>query len=254
MERLVKTSDAIILDKKTPFNRKSSPSAVSISEIPKSAYELDKYQNEKGDVNFLIEGEVFKSEVRELKNTNLLTMSIFDKDDAITVKRFIRAPKDVALAKEVKVGDIIQVSGRAEYDTFQKEVTIMATAFYQIERPKKFERIDKAKEKRVEFHIHTKASPMDAVTSITDYVETLESWGHKAFAITDRNGLYAYPELHKAIKGKKIKPIFGVQLDYVDDEAFGLPKTIMKIFYLKKQSIPFLTLKLQVFHLQEIKL
>ncbi|WP_264229957.1 PolC-type DNA polymerase III [Acholeplasma laidlawii] len=234
MERLVKTADAVILDKKTTFNRKSSPSAVAISEIPKSAYELDKYQNEKGDVNFLIEGEVFKTEVRELKNTNLLTMSIFDKDDAITVKRFIRAPKDVALAKEVKVGDIIQVSGRAEYDTFQKEVTIMATAFYQIERPKKFERIDKAKEKRVEFHIHTKASPMDAVTSITDYVETLESWGHKAFAITDRNGLYAYPELHKAIKGKKIKPIYGVQLDYVDDEAFWVAKDYHEDILLKE--------------------
>lgn len=234
MERLVKTHDAVILDKKTTFSRKSSPSAVAISEIPKSAYELDKYQNEKGDANFLIEGEVFKSELRELKNTNLLIMSIFDQDDAITVKRFVKAPKDVALAKEVKVGDIIQVSGRAEYDTFQKEVTIMASAFYQIERPKKLERTDKAKEKRIEFHMHTKASPMDAVTSITDYVNTLESWGHKAFAITDRNGLYAYPELHKALKGKKIKAIYGVQLDYIDDENFWVAKDYHEDILLKE--------------------
>ncbi len=234
MERLVKTQDAIILDKKTSFTRKSSPSAVSISEIPKSAYELDKYQNEKGDVNFLIEGEVFKTEVRALKNTNLLIMAIFDQNDAITVKRFVRATKDVALAKELKVGDIVQVSGRAEYDTFQKEVTIMASAFYQIERPKKLERIDKAKEKRIEFHLHTKASPMDAVTSITDYVETLERWGHKAFAITDRNGLYAYPELYKALKGKKIKPIYGVQLDYVNDEDFWVAKDYHEDILLKE--------------------
>ncbi len=234
MSRLARTPDTIILDQKATFSRKSSPSAVRIHEIPKSAYELDKYQNEKGDVNFLIEGEVFKTEVRQLKNTSLLTMSIFDKDDAITVKRFVRTDKDIALAKEVKVGDIVQISGNAQYDTFQKEVVIMARSFHQIERPKKFERVDKAKEKRIEFHIHTKASPMDAVTSITDYVETLEKWGHKAFAITDRNGLYAFPELHQAIKGKKIKPIYGVQLDYVDDDAFWVAKDYHEDLLLKE--------------------
>ena len=44
---------------------------------------------------------------------------------------------------------------------------------------------------------------MDAVTSIETYVETLEKWGHEAFAITDHNGLYAYPDLYKSLKGKK---------------------------------------------------
>src|SRR5690606_41537459 len=125
--------------------------AVGIKEIPATNYELDKYKHEKGDVNFLIEGEVFKHEFRELKNTNLLTISIFDQDDAITVKRFVKAPKDIQLAKEIKVGDVVQVSGDAQYDTFQKEVVIFARAFYQIERPKKQERTDKAKEKRIEF-------------------------------------------------------------------------------------------------------
>ncbi|WP_025725126.1 PolC-type DNA polymerase III [Acholeplasma granularum] len=234
LESLVKTQDTIILDKKTTFQRKSSPSAVDIKEIPMSAYELDKYQNEKGDVNFLVEGEVFKTEFRELRNTNLLTISIFDETDAITIKRFVKTPKDIALAKEVKVGDIIQVSGNAQYDTFQKEVVLMARALYQIDRPKKQERIDKAKEKRVEFHLHTKASPMDAITSIGDYVETLEKWGHKAFAITDRNGLYAFPDLHKAIKGKKIKPIYGVQLDFVDDESFIVASDYHTDFLLKE--------------------
>ena len=42
---------------------------------------------------------------------------------------------------------------------------------------------------------------MDAVTSIETYVETLEKWGHEAFA-TDHNGLYAYL-IYKSLKGKK---------------------------------------------------
>lgn len=234
LERLVKTQDTLVLDQKTTFNRKSSPSAVAIKEIPTSAYELDKYKNEKGDTNFLIEGEVFKTEFRVLRNTNLLTISMFDDEDAITVKRFVKTPKDVTLAKEVKVGDIVQISGEATYDTFQKEVVIMARAFYQIDRPKKLERIDKAKEKRVEFHIHTKASPMDAVNSIEEYVATLEKWGHEAFAITDRNGLYAYPDLYKAVKNKKIKPIYGVELDFVDDEDFRIASDFNEDFSLKE--------------------
>lgn len=220
MEKMAKTPDTIILDKKTSFNYKASPEAVQIKAIPISQYELDKYKNEKGDANFLIEGEVFKVEYREFKSTNLVTLSIFDDHDAITIKRFVKQPKDIELVKSIKIGDVIQISGEAQYDTFQKEVVIMARAFYQIERPEKKERMDKAKEKRVEFHIHTKASPMDAVTSIQDYVSTLEKWGHEAFAITDRNGLYAYPDLAKAIKGKNIKPIFGVELEFVDDNDF----------------------------------
>lgn len=50
---------------------------------------------------------MFKIEVREFKNINFLMMFIFDKDDVIIVKRFIRVFKDVVLVKEVKVGDII---------------------------------------------------------------------------------------------------------------------------------------------------
>lgn len=220
--KISKEQDNVILAKKQNFKKGSDPNAVAIKEIPATPYELDKYKNEKGDTNFLIEGEVFKSELRRFKTSNLLIFSIFDDEDAITVKRFVKSEKDIALAEELKPGDIVSVSGFAEYDTFQKEVVLRATAFYHIERPEKKERMDKAKEKRIEFHIHTKASPMDAVTSIETYVETLEKWGHEAFAITDHNGLYAYPDLYKSLKGKKIKPIYGVEVDYVNDEAFKI--------------------------------
>src|SRR5690606_21245687 len=113
-----------------------------------------------------------------------------DEVDAITVIRCVRSDKDIALAKSIQVGDIVQVSGEAQYDTFQKEVVLMARTLHQIERPKKQEHVDRAKEKRIELHIHTKMSPMDAVNHVNEYVETLEKWGHEAFAITDRNGVF----------------------------------------------------------------
>ena len=234
LKSLAQNQSEIVLAEKTSFTNKHSPLAVPISEIPSTQYLLDKYKNEKGDANFLIEGEVFKTEFRALKNTNLLTFSISDEQDAITVKRFVRSDKDIALAKAIKVGDIVQVSGEAQFDTFQKEIILMAKALYQIERPKKQERMDKSKEKRVEFSIHTKASPMDAVTDIKDYVATLEKWGHEAFAITDKNGVYAFPDVAKAVKGKKIKPIFGVELEYIDEEQFKIAWDYHEDFNLKE--------------------
>src|SRR5690606_18919249 len=111
---------------------------------------------------------------------------------------------------------------------------LMVKALHQIERPKKHERMDKAKDKRIEFHIHTKASPMDAVTDVADYINTLEKWGHEAFAITDRNGVYAFPDIKKAVKGKNIKPIFGDEFDFVDEDDFIIATDYDHDFNLKE--------------------
>jgi DNA polymerase-3 subunit alpha (Gram-positive type) len=63
---------------------------------------------------------------------------------------------------------------------------------------------------------------MDAVTDVIDYVNQAVKWGHEAIAFTDHNGLYAYPDIYKATKGKDIKPIYGVELDFVDDKSFKI--------------------------------
>ncbi len=202
------------------FSRKSSPQAVEIKEIPMDQYRLDQYKNEKGDTTFLIEGTITKLEIRELTNTRLLSFVLYDDDDAITVKNFLRFPKDIEIAEALKDDDQVQVEGNAQFDTFQKDVVIFARAIHFVEKPKRQERMDRAKEKRVEFHVHTKMSNMDGVTDASSYIERAIKWGHEAIAFTDHNGLYAFPEIHQATKNKKIKPIYGVELDFVDEEAF----------------------------------
>ncbi|MFA5474349.1 MAG: PolC-type DNA polymerase III [Acholeplasmataceae bacterium] len=202
------------------FSRKSSPQAVEIKEVPMDQYRLDQYKNEKGDTTFLIEGTITKLEIRELTNTRLLSFVLYDDDDAITVKNFLRFPKDIEIAEALKDDDQVQVEGNAQFDTFQKDVVIFARAIHFVEKPKRQERMDRAKEKRVEFHVHTKMSNMDGVTDASSYIERAIKWGHEAIAFTDHNGLYAFPEIHQATKNKKIKPIYGVELDFVDEEAF----------------------------------
>ncbi|WP_334330795.1 exonuclease domain-containing protein [Candidatus Phytoplasma prunorum] len=72
--------------------------------------------------------------------------------------------------------------------------------------------------KRIEFHLHTKMSNLDAVTSAKDYLEKADEWGHKAIAFTDHNGVYAYPEIAKYSEDKQIKPIYGVELEFIEEK------------------------------------
>ena len=211
-----------IVDKKVSFTTKFSPNEVPLNQIPLDQYGLDKYRNEKGDLNFLIKGEISKIEKRELPNSTLVQISVFDNNDAIIVKRFVKAQKDLEIINLLKVGDFIQITGRADYDTYQRSVVIMANNILQVERKVKDKRTDNAKEKRVEFHVHTKMSALDGVTSAEEYLTTLEDWGHEAVAFTDHNGVYAFPEIFNTIKKKKlkIKPIYGVELDYIDENNF----------------------------------
>ncbi|MDY0210247.1 MAG: PolC-type DNA polymerase III [Acholeplasma sp.] len=193
-----------------------------ISEIPKDNYELDKYQNTTSDLSFAVEGTIIKSEVRTLKNSSLLQMTVADRDDAIIVKQFLYKEQDIKTAESYKINDIVRVMGRAQYDTFAKDVLIIANLVEFIEKTSKKERKDTAKEKRVEFHLHTKMSNMDGITDVKDYVDQAIKWGHKAIAFTDHDGLYAYPDIAKATKGKDIKPIYGVELNYVDETGFKM--------------------------------
>ncbi|MDO7987030.1 MAG: PHP domain-containing protein [Sweet potato little leaf phytoplasma] len=72
--------------------------------------------------------------------------------------------------------------------------------------------------KRIEFHIHTKMSNLDAITSAKDYIELAEKWGHEAITFTDHDGLYAFPEIYKYIYNKNIKVILGVELDFIEEK------------------------------------
>lgn len=209
-------------EEKKVFTKKSSPQAIAIKEIPLDTKRLDEYRNLKGDTNFLIEGVVTNMEVKQLTNMSLLSFVLGDDDDAIYVKRFIKSEKDKLLAESVHDGDLIQVEGKANFDAFMKDVVIFADAINFIQKSKKEERIDRAKDKRIEFHVHTKMSNMDAVTDASEYIEQAIKWGHEAIAFTDHNGLYAYPEIYKASQKKDIKPIYGVELDFVDEVNFKI--------------------------------
>jgi len=209
------------------FSNQTKALSTPISKIPHSQYEIDKYLNENGTLQFIVEGEILSIESRDTKASKLYTITIFDRHDAITLKKFSNNPKDQEVLDKLKAGQIINVSGRAQMDTYgsNPQVVIMMSTLNKQEEKAKVLRKDSAKNKRIEFHTHTQMSAMDGITSAQDYLENLESWGHEAVAFTDHNGVYAFPDIFSAAKGKKIKPIYGVEMDYCDERQFRFTTT-----------------------------
>lgn len=47
-------------------------------------------------------------------------------------------------------------------------------------------------------------SNLDAIANVEDYLDIAEKWQHEAIAFTDHNGIYAFPEIDKFSKKKKL--------------------------------------------------
>ena len=170
--------------------------------------------------NAVVWGDVIEIEKRVTKNgkNNIITIDITDYTGSVTVKVFdsIAASKPV---EGLKAGATIVVTGKVQYDDFIKEVVISANA---IGTTKKVKVVDNAEEKRVELHLHTNMSQMDALTPAGELVKRAYQWGHKAIAITDHGVAQAFPDaMHAADdiagSGGEIKVLYGTEAYFMDD-------------------------------------
>jgi DNA polymerase-3 subunit alpha (Gram-positive type) len=168
----------------------------------------------------VIEGYVFSVETKELRSgRTLLTFKITDYTSSIMVKMFSRDKEDAELFARVKKGMWLKVRGSVQNDTFVRDLVMIANDINEI-KPK--ERKDTAPEgeKRVELHLHTPMSQMDAVTPVSSLIAQAKKWGHKAIAITDHAVVQSFPEAYSAGKKNDIKVLYGVEANLVDD---GVP-------------------------------
>ncbi|MCL8210829.1 DNA polymerase III PolC-type [Spiroplasma sp. JKS002671] len=170
------------------------------------------------DEDVIITGTVFKITKFFTKNKKwFYNFLITDFEQALAVKAFLSSPRLENLVTEIKVNDTIKISGQARYDSFTKEQIVWVNDLMVVPAILKLP-IDEAKEKRVEFHLHTKMSAMDGVTSASDYIKAAGQWGHKAIAFTDHLNLQAYPEIALAAKKyPKLKVIYGVEMELVPE-------------------------------------
>ncbi len=204
---------------KTDFRRKVEVSNLSkINEIPKTQEEMFAYTEQFGEAHFMVEGEIFSFDLSKKKTSYLLKIEIFDETDSICVNKWVRE-NELAKAEELKIGDIVNVVGKAEHNFFQHDIILNATSVEFVSHAShEDKRSDTSSLKRVELHMHTKMSNLDGLNEPSDIIKTVSKWGHNAIAFTDRNGVYAIPDInHATEKNPDFKPIYGCELDYLDD-------------------------------------
>jgi len=204
------------------LNPKSSPKSAAKSrdhcilgrEFKAEAIPLRQIQDEERLV--VVSGEVFNLDYRPLKTgRKLLTFDMTDKTDSISAKVFL---KEEQSGLDLTSGDWIVVRGPVQYDRYSSVLTLMPR---DIQRAQPLFREDEAEVKRVELHLHTRMSTMDAMAAAEDLIKRAAYWGHKSLAITDHGVVQAFPEAVAAGKKYGVKIILGVE-GYLFDDDSGL--------------------------------
>ena len=170
--------------------------------------------------NAIFLGTVFEVATKENRAGDKITVTIGISDgaSAIYLKRSL-VPEEIDWVKGFKSGANVAVCGRVVRDKFDNEPFV---SFKGIKKIKKRERTDDAPRKRVELHLHSNMSQMDAVITPAEIVNTAIRWGHKAIAVTDHGNVQAFPEVMLALEKSKntdLKILYGIEAYFVNDTA-----------------------------------
>ena len=168
-----------------------------------------------------LDGEVIFMEDRELKSgKTLLSFDLYDGTSTMTCKAFLNKENAKKVIKRIKNAKGIKIAGNAQMDNFSNELTVMANTIIESTGVKKEIRQDNAEVKRVELHMHTQMSQMDAMTSAKDLIKRAMKWGMKSIAITDHGVVQSFPEAHKLLgyDNPDMKVIYGVEAYLAPDK------------------------------------
>ncbi len=169
----------------------------------------------------VILGEVFDIQSKDTRkgDKTMITVALTDRDASLYIKYTVPIEETDEAMSLFGKGKRFAVRGAIKKDPFDGELYMQYSDILQI---KPVLRQDKAAEKRVELHLHTCMSAMDATTKADEVVKTAARWGHKAVAITDHGNLQSFPTAMLTADGlkkdgKEIKVLYGVEAYYVDD-------------------------------------
>ncbi len=162
-----------------------------------------------------VEGKVFSFECRETRRPGMwrLSFDMTDYTNSVTVQKNLTAKEAQSLESAIKPGMWLKVQGKMEPTWDGKDIQLNP---YHIQVTEHKGREDTAAEKRVELHLHTKMSNMDALTDTKEVIQQAIRWGHPAIAITDHGVAQSFPDAWHAA-GDKIKILYGMEGYFVND-------------------------------------
>ncbi len=172
----------------------------------------------------IVEGKVFSVEHKELKKRNawVVNFDMTDLHGSVRINRFMEANEAKPILENIDVGSVVRVQGKLMVNQFDNETVLKPVAIMPGSMPK---RQDTAPgEKRVELHLHTTMSSMDALTDVGAAIKQAAAWGHRAIAITDHGCAQSFPDAMKAASKAKvagtdenIKVLYGCEGYYIND-------------------------------------
>ena len=174
---------------------------------------------EDGTRNVVIEGNIFNIESRELKSGAVIfTGEITDYSDSIAFKKFVSDKDQIEQMSAIKPGTWAKMQGTAADDQYQHDVVFNISSFETVEHVGRVEKYE-GEQKRVELHLHTNMSQLDATNTPTDFIKTAKKFGQKAIAITDHGDVQSFPEAYSTGKATDMKILYGVEANMIDDHA-----------------------------------
>ena len=162
----------------------------------------------------VVEGKVFAAEMYETRRPGLwcLTFDMTDYAGSVTVRKYMDEKEAKPLAGLINPGMWLRLQGVVELTRDGKDVQLRPLSIAKIGHEG---RKDTSPEKRVELHLHTRMSNMDALTDTASVIKQAAAWGHPAIAITDHGVVQSFPDAwHNA---GKIKILYGVEGYFVNN-------------------------------------
>ena len=163
----------------------------------------------------IVSGRVFAEEGRDVpkRGAYVLQFDMCDESGSVRVSKYFPKEEESSVRGKIRPGMYVTVSGVMKFNKWSQEAELEPRHIQTAEAPEG--RKDTAAEKRVELHLHTQMSSMDALTDPAAAVRQAAAWGMPAIAITDHGVAQAFPAAAKAAKG--IKVIYGLEGYFVND-------------------------------------
>ena len=229
MDKLRRDAAADIPD--IPAEKKEAPAPVSSETIFGKPFRGPITQMKDIDLNMgnvFVEGKVFAIDHKDLpkRNAVVVKFDMTDNTSSVRISRFLEKKEAEPILNEVKIGSVIRVAGRLMIDNFTNEMVLKPNTIMPGSMPK---RKDTAKDgKRVELHLHTVMSNMDALTNTKAAIKQAAAWGHKAIAITDHGCVQSFTDALHVVEDWKgapkvagtddtIKILYGCEGYYIND-------------------------------------
>ena len=165
--------------------------------------------------SIVVEGKVFAAECYETRRKGLWCIS-FDMTDyrgSVSVRKYTDEKEAKAVGGAIETGMWLRLQGIVELTRDGKDIQIRPLNISKITHKG---RMDTNPEKRVELHLHTQMSNMDALTDTKSVIKQAIKWGHPAIAITDHGVCQSFPDAWHTAEGK-IKILYGMEGYFVNN-------------------------------------